>query len=67
MVAVHPPRRRLQAELQEDKTVAQEVARQEEEFRRLSEENRALVTVHEERTRLLKSLCATGGSRQDSS
>lgn len=62
-----PPRRRLQAELREDIAVTREMARQEEEFRRLSEENRALLTVHEERVRLLKSLCATGESGRDSS
>ncbi|XP_075887750.1 MAP3K7 C-terminal-like protein isoform X2 [Nelusetta ayraudi] len=67
IAALEERKRRLQAELQEDKTVARETARQEEEFRCLSEENRALLTVHEERARLLKSLCATGESGQDSS
>lgn len=51
----------------EDEKTAVEIARLEEEFRRLTEENRALVTVHNERARLLESLCLTNGTGQDSS
>lgn len=51
----------------EDEKVAIEIARLEEEFRRLTEENRTLVTVHNERAQQLKSLCLTNGTRRDSS
>uniref|UniRef100_H3BX86 Map3k7 C-terminal like n=1 Tax=Tetraodon nigroviridis TaxID=99883 RepID=H3BX86_TETNG len=51
----------------EDEKVAVEIARLEEEFRRLTEENRTLVTVHNERAQQLKSLCLTNGTRRDSS
>lgn len=60
-------RRKLLAELVEDEKVAIEIARLEEEFRRLSEENHTLVTVHGERAQQLKSLCLTNGTRRDSS
>lgn len=60
-------RRKLLAELVEDEKVAIEIARLEEEFRRLTEENRTLVTVHNERAQQLKSLCLTNRTRRDSS
>lgn len=60
-------RRKLLAEVVEDERVAMEIARLEEEFRRLTEENRTLVTVHNERAQQLKSLCLTNGTRRDSS
>ncbi len=44
-----------------------EIARLEEEFRRLTEENRTLVTVHNERAQQLERLCLTNQTRQDSS
>lgn len=55
------------AELVEDEKVAMEIARLEEEFRRLTEENRTLVTVHNERAQQLERLCLTNETRQDSS
>uniref|UniRef100_A0A3Q3W2T2 Uncharacterized protein n=1 Tax=Mola mola TaxID=94237 RepID=A0A3Q3W2T2_MOLML len=58
---------KLLAELVEDEKVAIEIARLEEEFRRLMEENRTLVTVHNERAQQLESLCLTNGMRRDSS
>ncbi|KAM8741743.1 MAP3K7 C-terminal-like protein [Acanthopagrus schlegelii] len=60
-------KRKLLAELVEDEKVAVEIARLEEEFRRLTEENRTLVTVHNERAQQLESLCLTDRTRQDSS
>lgn len=60
-------RRKLLAELVEDEKVAIEIARLEEEFSRLTEENRALASVHSERAQQLKSLCLTNGTRRDSS
>ncbi|KAI3373710.1 hypothetical protein L3Q82_022292, partial [Scortum barcoo] len=60
-------KRKLLAEMVEDEKVAMEIARLEEEFRRLTEENRTLVTVHNERTQQLESLCLTNRTRQDSS
>ncbi|XP_068187919.1 MAP3K7 C-terminal-like protein isoform X2 [Antennarius striatus] len=60
-------KRQLLEELVEDEKVAVEIARLEEEFRRLTEENRTLVTVHNERTQQLESLCLTNRTRQDSS
>lgn len=63
----HPLRRQLLAELVEDENIAIEIARLEEEFRRLTEENRTLVTVHKERAQQLENLCLTSGTRQDSS
>ncbi|TMS14003.1 Glutamate receptor ionotropic, kainate 1 [Larimichthys crocea] len=60
-------KRKLLAELVEDEKVAMEIARLEEEFRRLTEENRTLVTVHNERAQQLESLCLTNRTRQDSS
>lgn len=63
----HLLRRKLLAELVEDEKVAVEIARLEEEFRRLTEENRTLVTVHNERAQQLESLCLTDRTRQDSS
>ncbi|XP_057676788.1 MAP3K7 C-terminal-like protein isoform X2 [Corythoichthys intestinalis] len=46
----------LLAELVEDQKVAAEISRLEDEFRRLSEENRTLVTKHSERSRQLQRL-----------
>ncbi|XP_029029851.1 MAP3K7 C-terminal-like protein [Betta splendens] len=60
-------KRKLLAELVEDEDVAVEIARLEEEFRRLTEENRRLVTVHGERARQLERLCPDERPRQDSS
>lgn len=60
-------KRKLLAELVEDEKVAMEIARLEEEFRRLTEENRTLVTVHNERAQQLERLCLTSRTRQDSS
>lgn len=60
-------RRKLLAEMVEDEQVAMEIARLEEEFRRLTEENRTLVTVHNERAQQLERLCVTTRTRQDSS
>ncbi|XP_045896616.1 MAP3K7 C-terminal-like protein [Micropterus dolomieu] len=60
-------KRKLLAELVEDETVAIEIVRLEEEFLRLTEENRTLVTVHNERAQQLESLCLTNRTRQDSS
>lgn len=55
------------AELVEDEKIAIKIARLEEEFRRLTEENRTLVTVHNERAQQLESLCLTSQTRQESS
>ncbi|XP_042355685.1 MAP3K7 C-terminal-like protein isoform X2 [Plectropomus leopardus] len=60
-------KRKLLAEMVEDEQVAMEIARLEEEFRRLTEENRTLVTVHNERAQQLERLCVTTRTRQDSS
>ncbi|XP_059207971.1 MAP3K7 C-terminal-like protein [Centropristis striata] len=60
-------KRKLLAELVEDEKVAMEIARLEEEFCRLTEENRTLMTVHNERAQQLETLCLTDGTRQDSS
>ncbi|XP_071395856.1 MAP3K7 C-terminal-like protein [Centroberyx affinis] len=60
-------KRKLLAELVEDEKVAMEIARLEEEFRLLTEENRTLVTVHSERAQQLERLCLTNPTRQDSS
>ncbi|KAJ0061603.1 hypothetical protein NL108_005697 [Boleophthalmus pectinirostris] len=60
-------KRKLLAELVEDEQVAMEIARLEEEFRRLVEENRTLVTVHTERAQQLEMLCMTNRIRRDSS
>ena len=67
LYCTHLLRRKLLAELVEDEKVAVEIARLEEEFRRLTEENRTLVTVHNERAQQLESLCLTDRTRQDSS
>lgn len=67
IAALEDRKRKLLAELVEDDKVAIEIARLEEEFRRLTEENRTLVTVHNERAQQLKSLCLTNGTRRDSS
>lgn len=61
----HLFRRKLLAERVEDEKVAMEIVRLEEEFRRLTEENRTLVMVHRERTQQLDRLCRTGRTRQD--
>ncbi|XP_063343652.1 MAP3K7 C-terminal-like protein isoform X2 [Pelmatolapia mariae] len=58
---------KLLAEMVEDEKVAMEIARLEEEFRRLTEENRTLVTVHKERAKQLERLCVNNRTRQDSS
>ncbi|CAG5873395.1 MAP3K7 C-terminal-like protein [Menidia menidia] len=60
-------KRKLLAELVEDEKVAMEIARFEEEFMHLTEENRTLVTVHNERTQQLEQLCLTNRPMQDSS
>ncbi|XP_034540339.1 MAP3K7 C-terminal-like protein [Notolabrus celidotus] len=60
-------KRKLLAELGEDEKVAAEIARLEDEFLRLTEENRSLVTVHNERTQQLETLCLTDRPTQDSS
>ncbi|KAF1378530.1 hypothetical protein PFLUV_G00191520 [Perca fluviatilis] len=60
-------KRKLLAELVEDEEVAIEIARLEEEFRRLTEENRTLMTVHNERAQQLERLCVTNQTTQDSS
>ena len=60
-------RRELLAELVEDERVAVEIARLEEEFHVLSEENRTLLTVHTERAQQLETLSLTNQSSQDSS
>ncbi|XP_074528800.1 MAP3K7 C-terminal-like protein [Halichoeres trimaculatus] len=60
-------KRKLLAELVEDEKVAAEIARLEDEFRRLTEENRSLVTVHNERTQQLETLCLTSRTTRDSS
>lgn len=59
-------KRKLLAEMVEDEQVAMEIARLEEEFRRLVEENRTLVTVHNERAQQLEMLCLTNQIRRDS-
>ncbi|XP_028322014.1 MAP3K7 C-terminal-like protein isoform X2 [Gouania willdenowi] len=60
-------KRKLLAELVEDEKVAMEIARLEDEFRRLTDENRTLVTVHSERSQQLETLYLTNRTRQDSS
>ncbi|XP_014327261.1 MAP3K7 C-terminal-like protein [Xiphophorus maculatus] len=60
-------KRKLLAELVEDEKVAVEIARLEEEFQRLTEENHTLVTLHSERRQQLERLCLTNRTRQDSS
>ncbi|XP_062342027.1 MAP3K7 C-terminal-like protein [Osmerus eperlanus] len=60
-------KRELLAELVEDERVAMEIARLEEEFHVLSEENRTLLTVHTERAQQLETLSLTNQSSQDSS
>ncbi|XP_072230890.1 MAP3K7 C-terminal-like protein [Leuresthes tenuis] len=60
-------KRKFLAELVEDEKLAMEIARLEEEFRRLTEENRILVTVHNERTQQLERLSLNNQTRQDSS
>uniref|UniRef100_A0A3B4YIZ3 Map3k7 C-terminal like n=1 Tax=Seriola lalandi dorsalis TaxID=1841481 RepID=A0A3B4YIZ3_SERLL len=67
ITALEDRKRKLLAELVEDEKVAMEIARLEEEFRRLTEENRNLVTVHNERAQQLERLCLTNRTRQDSS
>lgn len=67
LYVTHLLRRLMLAELVEDEKIAIKIARLEEEFRRLTEENRTLVTVHNERAQQLESLCLTNRTRQDSS
>ncbi|XP_041657562.1 MAP3K7 C-terminal-like protein isoform X1 [Cheilinus undulatus] len=52
-------KRKLLAEMVEDEKVTAEIARLEEEFRRLTEENRTLMSVHNERAQQLETLCLT--------
>ena len=52
-------RRKLLAELVEDDQVAMEIARLEEEFDLLTEENRSLASVHAERAQQLEGLWLT--------
>ena len=54
-------------EMVEDEQVAMEIARLEEEFRLLTEENRTLVSVHSERAQQLERLCLTNEPGQDPS
>uniref|UniRef100_A0AAX7SJG7 Map3k7 C-terminal like n=1 Tax=Astatotilapia calliptera TaxID=8154 RepID=A0AAX7SJG7_ASTCA len=56
-------KRKLLAEMVEDEKVAMEIAHLEEEFRRLTEENRTLVTVHKERAKQLERLCVNNRTR----
>uniref|UniRef100_A0A3P9PB20 Map3k7 C-terminal like n=1 Tax=Poecilia reticulata TaxID=8081 RepID=A0A3P9PB20_POERE len=60
-------KRKLLAELVEDEKVAVEIARLDEEFQRLTEENHTLVTLHSERREQLERLCLTNRTRQDPS
>ncbi|KAI4904657.1 hypothetical protein NFI96_008372 [Prochilodus magdalenae] len=60
-------KRDLIAELAEDERVSLEIARLEEEFRLLTEENRTLVMVYTERTQQLATLRVTNQKRQGSS
>ncbi|XP_076026860.1 MAP3K7 C-terminal-like protein [Genypterus blacodes] len=60
-------RRKLLTELVEDEKVTMEIVRLKEEFRHLAEENRTLVTVHNERAQQLERLCLTPGAGDDSS
>ncbi|XP_056141469.1 MAP3K7 C-terminal-like protein [Lampris incognitus] len=60
-------KRKLLEELVEDEKVAVEIARLEEEFQLLTEENRTLVTVHSERAQQLERLCLNHEKSQDSS
>ncbi|XP_061595295.1 MAP3K7 C-terminal-like protein [Cololabis saira] len=66
MAVLEDRKRKLLADLVEDENVAVEIARLEDEFRRLTEENRTLVTLHRERTQQLERLCPAGRRRQDS-
>lgn len=61
------PRRELIADLAEDEKVTLEIARLEEEFRLLTEENRTLVTMYTERTQQLANLRIVNQKRQGSS
>ncbi|XP_029304598.1 MAP3K7 C-terminal-like protein [Cottoperca gobio] len=67
IAVIEDRKRKLLAELVEDEKVAMEIARLEEEFRRLTEENRTLMTVHNERAQQLERLCLPNQTRQDSS
>ncbi|KAL6098672.1 MAP3K7 C-terminal-like protein [Pungitius pungitius] len=67
IAVIEDRKRKLLAELVEDEKVALEIARLEEEFRRLTEENRTLMTVHNERAQQLERLCLTNQTRQDPS
>ncbi|XP_066507710.1 MAP3K7 C-terminal-like protein [Hoplias malabaricus] len=60
-------KRELIAEMAEDDRLTLEIARLEEEFRLLTEENRTLVTAYTERTQQLASLRVTNQKRQGSS
>uniref|UniRef100_A0A3Q2QV92 Map3k7 C-terminal like n=1 Tax=Fundulus heteroclitus TaxID=8078 RepID=A0A3Q2QV92_FUNHE len=60
-------KRKLLAELVEDEKVAVEIVRLEEEFQRLTEENRSLVTLHSERRQQLERLCLANQTSQDPS
>ncbi|XP_010789858.1 MAP3K7 C-terminal-like protein [Notothenia coriiceps] len=67
IAAIEDCKRQLLAELVEDEKVAMEIARLEEEFLRLTEENRTLMTVHNECAQQLERLCLPNQTRQDSS
>ncbi|XP_033996344.1 MAP3K7 C-terminal-like protein [Trematomus bernacchii] len=67
IAAIDDCKRQLLAELVEDEKVAMEIARLEEEFLRLTEENRTLMTVHNECAQQLERLCLPNQTRQDSS
>lgn len=60
-------RRELIAELAEDERVTLEIARLEEEFRLLTEENHTLVSMYTERTQQLATLRILSQKRQGSS
>ncbi|KAF4082052.1 MAP3K7 C-terminal-like protein [Ictalurus punctatus] len=60
-------KRELIADLAEDEKVTLEIARLEEEFRLLTEENRTLVTMYTERTQQLANLRIVNQKRQGSS
>uniref|UniRef100_A0A8B9JB63 Map3k7 C-terminal like n=1 Tax=Astyanax mexicanus TaxID=7994 RepID=A0A8B9JB63_ASTMX len=66
-IALLEDKKELIAELTEDERVTLEIARLEEEFRLLTEENRTLVTVYTERTQQLATLRVTNQKRQGSS
>ncbi|KAI1903385.1 hypothetical protein AGOR_G00026640 [Albula goreensis] len=60
-------KKELIAELVEDEKASSEIARLEEEFRVLTEENRTLVTVHSQRSQQLETLRVLSQKRPGSS